>query len=611
SGVATILEIARLWQAQDFRPARSVLFAAWDGEEQGLLGSQHYVENPIFPLTRTVAMLNLDMVGTGDVLQIDGQGPVAAQLEAGAGVYGITHTLAFMGRSDHVSFYGAEVPAAMLIYWPDVFYHTPNDEVSVIEPDKLKAAGVLSAHTLAALAQGHVELERAVERLQATIGTGDREAFLEGLDSTDPYLHATQAAWFDNLWSRELTNGRRLSAVTVEPSQMRIGDGEASVTLQLTYRWANTTQHDPSVSYDVRFVQRDDTWAFAGYDLDILAGDVVTVGRFASTALGTGPDVPLEASRLLTSTQHTYLTLAADLGLEPITTTRVIYYPDAATMRAIARPAAPPLSPPSQGGDGGGWLVSSAEVAEIAWGQPITPALVNLALNQMGLPPDEGAWLREGLVLHYDAGAVRELLPALVATDVLTPLLDLPILSDLPDQEAQALRGYAWMATEYLLDRHTTAGLRGLCAAWGRSGDGRSAFQEALSLSPDRFEAAWRSNRLTPLRADAEDIQATIAARAQAVIAGSEADFLSTVTLTDPVLRTEERNWFADRADLTVVTYTVTAELAGWSPERNEATVALSVNSVITGEPPSQASYDARFVREGDRWLYAGLAWNE
>ena len=39
SGVAVMLEIARLWQAQGFRPDRSVLFAAWDVEEQGLVGS--------------------------------------------------------------------------------------------------------------------------------------------------------------------------------------------------------------------------------------------------------------------------------------------------------------------------------------------------------------------------------------------------------------------------------------------------------------------------------------------------------------------------------------------------------------------------------------------
>jgi len=603
SGVATILEIARLWQAQDFVPARSVLFATWDGEEQGLLGSRHYVENPTYSLTRTVAMLNLDMVGAGDALRIDGVGEMAAQLEASATAYGVTTTIEFTGRSDHVPFYDRGIPAAMFIWWPDVYYHTPEDTVEVIEPEKLKAVGVLSSHTLASLAEGYVELEQAVERLQASLATGDREAFLEGLDPTDADLQAVQVAWFDNLWSRELANGRRLSAVSIRPGQMRVGDGEARVNLQLVYRWADAAHnqdaaHNESpISYDARFVQRNGAWAYAGYDLSVLAGDVVTVSHFAG--------MPVEAGQLLSSTQQAYLALASDLELEPVTGTCFIYYPDAATMRAIARPAAERDTR---------WLVSSAGLAEIAWGEPITPALVNLALDQMGLPPqmDEGVWLREGLLLHYETDAEREYLPVLVAADVFTSLLDFPVLSSLPDREARALRAYAWSATEYLLDRYGVDGLRALCAAWGK-GDPRGAFQESLGLSPDRFEVAWRADRLAPLRADADGIQAAIAARVEAVRDRDSSDFLSTVTLADPTLRTEERNWFADLTGHAAVTYSVAGELVGWSPGGDRAIVALSVETAITEAQSSPVCYDAHFVRSsrGDRWLYAGVAWDE
>ncbi len=613
SGTATVLEIARLWHAQGFVPARSVLFAAWDAEEVGLLGAYHYVRNPTYPLTRTVAMLNLDMVGRGDELEIDGVGDVAIQLQASAQAYGITSTIGFFGRSDHVPFFDSGIPAAMPTWSHDAYYHTPDDTVETIEPERLKAAGVLSAHTLASLAEGYVELEQAVERLRASIATGDREAFLEGLDPTDADLRATQAAWFDNLWSREL------SSVSVRPGQMRVGNGEANVTLQLVYRWADAARNEVPVSYDARFVQRDGTWTYAGYDLSVLAGDVITIAHFA--------DVPVEASQLLSTTQQAYLTLAADLGLEPITGTRIIYYPNAATMRTIARPAADRDTR---------WLVSSAGLAEIAWGEPITPALVNLALNQMGLPPrrgngpngtlprrgngpdgtllhkDEGAWLREGLARHYEGGAEREYLPVLVAADVFTALLDFPILSSLPDREARMLRAYAWSATEYLLDRYGADGLRALCAAWGR-GDPDDAFQESLGLSSDRFEAAWRADRLAPLRADADGIQATIAARVEAVHSGDSSDFLSTVTLADPTLRAEERNWFAGLTNYTFITYSVTGGLVGWSPGEDEAIVVLSVESAITDVQSSRVNYNARFVRSarGDRWLYAGVAWNE
>ena len=61
SGAAMLIQIAeRLAQSP---PARTVLFIAFSGEELGLLGSAHYVKQPVYPLSSTVAMINLDMVG--------------------------------------------------------------------------------------------------------------------------------------------------------------------------------------------------------------------------------------------------------------------------------------------------------------------------------------------------------------------------------------------------------------------------------------------------------------------------------------------------------------------------------------------------------------------
>jgi acetylornithine deacetylase/succinyl-diaminopimelate desuccinylase-like protein len=61
SGSAMLIHLAaRLAQAP---PARTVLFIAFSGEELGLLGSAHYVRQPVYPLSSTMAMINLDMVG--------------------------------------------------------------------------------------------------------------------------------------------------------------------------------------------------------------------------------------------------------------------------------------------------------------------------------------------------------------------------------------------------------------------------------------------------------------------------------------------------------------------------------------------------------------------
>ena len=66
ASVAVILEIARILQLNRFRPDRSIIFAAWAGEELGLVGSKYYTNHPTYPLERTVVYMNLDMAGTGD-----------------------------------------------------------------------------------------------------------------------------------------------------------------------------------------------------------------------------------------------------------------------------------------------------------------------------------------------------------------------------------------------------------------------------------------------------------------------------------------------------------------------------------------------------------------
>src|SRR5439155_1797881 len=58
SGVAGLLELARLFSSQEPRPRRTIVFIAFSGEEEGLLGSNYYVNHPIVPLASTVAMIN-------------------------------------------------------------------------------------------------------------------------------------------------------------------------------------------------------------------------------------------------------------------------------------------------------------------------------------------------------------------------------------------------------------------------------------------------------------------------------------------------------------------------------------------------------------------------
>ena len=62
-GIAAMLEIARGMKAAP-APDRSVVFAAWTAEERGLLGSEYYATNPVYPLEKTVANLTIDILQT-------------------------------------------------------------------------------------------------------------------------------------------------------------------------------------------------------------------------------------------------------------------------------------------------------------------------------------------------------------------------------------------------------------------------------------------------------------------------------------------------------------------------------------------------------------------
>ena len=69
SGTVAIMEIATLMREANekgFRPKRTIIFASYTGEEKGLLGSYHLAANPVFPIEKTHAVLNIDMMGRVD-----------------------------------------------------------------------------------------------------------------------------------------------------------------------------------------------------------------------------------------------------------------------------------------------------------------------------------------------------------------------------------------------------------------------------------------------------------------------------------------------------------------------------------------------------------------
>src|SRR6201987_4492341 len=134
SGTAGVLELARLFAPMKGQLPRGILFASFAGEELGLLGSAHWVQNPTLPIEKAVAMLNMDMigrikdgkvfiggVGTGSTLKIE-----LEQAQAGSN-FKIEYSPGGYSASDHTSFVTKRIPVLFFFSGLHSDYHKPSD----------------------------------------------------------------------------------------------------------------------------------------------------------------------------------------------------------------------------------------------------------------------------------------------------------------------------------------------------------------------------------------------------------------------------------------------------------------------------------------------------
>lgn len=178
SGSVGLLNIASAFASLEKKPARSTVFFWTTGEEEGLHGSTYYAEHPLFPLEKTVATINFDMIGrsrrdtdkgASPTGQIDITGPDTIKVISGAdysklvslaseacresGIHMIdegkgTH---FSG-SDHYPFYRKGIPVLFFFSGLHRDYHKPSDDFEFIDFDKLmkvSQAGFLIGYDVA------------------------------------------------------------------------------------------------------------------------------------------------------------------------------------------------------------------------------------------------------------------------------------------------------------------------------------------------------------------------------------------------------------------------------------------------------------------------------
>jgi Peptidase family M28/PDZ domain/Peptidase family M1 domain len=158
SGVAVLLELARQMAASGPLPRR-VLFVAFSGEEEGLLGSQRFVATRPAGTT-TFAMVNMDTVGRlgGGKILVLGAGSADEWIHIvnGAGYVTGAPVLAVMndpGGSDQKSFLSAGVPAVQIFTGANSDYHTPNDTPDKIDGDGLVEVAAVTREIVAYLAE--------------------------------------------------------------------------------------------------------------------------------------------------------------------------------------------------------------------------------------------------------------------------------------------------------------------------------------------------------------------------------------------------------------------------------------------------------------------------
>ena len=172
SGVAGLLEIAEAYALagdHGLQPRRSVLLAAWNAEERGMLGAWAYTEQPLAPLDKTIAVINMDMIGRHEEVpenggfRFRGLQPQTAESNANAvNLLGYSYStdlrvaaeaanagrleLRFryddsrsnlLRRSDHWPFLFHGIPALFVHTGLHPDYHTQRDQPDRLDYDKM------------------------------------------------------------------------------------------------------------------------------------------------------------------------------------------------------------------------------------------------------------------------------------------------------------------------------------------------------------------------------------------------------------------------------------------------------------------------------------------
>ncbi len=167
AGVAAVLGVGEALRRLPGAPRRSVVLALWDAEEDGLVGSEHYVAEPLVPIADTVAYVNFDILGADLLPSLRDVSFAVAPETGGAALQEIvaqavakeglgTRSLSYVFgqlRSDYASFAAASVPTVFFSDSTGACYHTTGDDVGLVDFPKLAVQARIGFRVVVDLAQ--------------------------------------------------------------------------------------------------------------------------------------------------------------------------------------------------------------------------------------------------------------------------------------------------------------------------------------------------------------------------------------------------------------------------------------------------------------------------
>jgi hypothetical protein len=224
SGTAVVLALARAFASAGGSP-RTLIFALFSGEEIGLLGSRHYVRSPTVAVDRTVAMVNLDMVGrlsdgrltVGGVDSGGGLREILSEAGHGEGLDLVLNGSPF-SPSDHSAFYAAGVPVLFFHTGRHADYHRPTDTADRIDADGMARIAAVTARVVERLAGSPRPVY--AQLTPPVAGRGPRGSSGEAFLGVSPDL-------------RSESDGLRLGAIVPGSAAARAGIRDGDVIVRL------------------------------------------------------------------------------------------------------------------------------------------------------------------------------------------------------------------------------------------------------------------------------------------------------------------------------------------------------------------------------------------